>query len=255
MNALVDIQTRMAGALLTDPDALPADWFASGPVPLAAALQVHRDTVLGALVRALRLTFPTVDALVGETAFDRLAAAFAQAHPPARAHLSAYGEGFPKFLERVGPAAGPPSIGDVARFDLAIDRTIAAPMGDRRIAIDAGVCIVVPASLRALRLDHPADRIRDALDANDNDTVVALERAQGPYGLAIWRSGDEASVRPLGPPAALFLQALLAGDGADRALATATGCDPERALSAIQTEVFAAPFALITTNTPEGQPS
>ena len=51
------------------------------------ALQVHRNTIIGALVHALRLTYSSVDAVVGEAFFDQTAAAFAEHKPPTTARL------------------------------------------------------------------------------------------------------------------------------------------------------------------------
>ena len=88
---------------------------------------MHRNTVFGALAQALALTYPTVAALAGEAFFDRAAAAFATEAPPSEARLSAYGGQFPDFLATWPPAAELPCLGDVARFDLAIDRCGARP--------------------------------------------------------------------------------------------------------------------------------
>ena len=65
---LAVLQARMAAALLAgDADAqeLPEDLFA-GAHPGAVGLRVHRNTVLGTISNALRLSFEAVDRLVGE---------------------------------------------------------------------------------------------------------------------------------------------------------------------------------------------
>jgi hypothetical protein len=74
----------MAAALLAaDPAAqgLPEVLFA-GAHPGAVGLRVHRNTVLGALSNALRSSFKSVERLVGEAFFDRMAVAYARANPP-----------------------------------------------------------------------------------------------------------------------------------------------------------------------------
>ena len=247
MPALAELQALFARGLLDDPDALPAGLFAPGPVPAAAALRVHRNTVFGALAQALALTYPTVAALVGEAFFDGGVAAYAAATPPVEARLAAYGGGFPDFLEAWPPAAGLPCLGDVARFDLAIDRCASAPRLQRLLPLERAVVLSLPVSLVVLELGHPADRIRDAVEAGDDAALAAADLvAPSPCWIAVWRGEGGATARRLGPPAGLFLAELLAGGGADAALARA--CEAaavETALLAIQAEVFAAPFAAV----------
>jgi hypothetical protein len=244
--SLAELQAQMAHALLEDPDRLPRELFAPGPVPVEAALRVHRNTIFGALSNALALTYPTVVRLVGEAFFDQAVLAYADARPPVEVCLSAYGEDFPAFLQGYAPATGAPCLADVARLDLAIDRAGGAPYVERLIEIDAAVTLSTPVSLAVLELGGPADRIRDALEAGDDDALATLDPTPAPHWFAVWRADAGAAVRPLSPPAGLFLAALLAGRAAGEALVEAAayaGSDP--ALSAVQSEVFAAPFVSV----------
>jgi hypothetical protein len=238
---LPELQQAFVRTLL-DGAALPSSVFAPASTPATAALAVHRDTVLGGLTRALALTFPTVLALIGARAFERAAIAFAVARPPRRARLDEYGEGFPDFLDE-HPQDGPACLGDVARLDFAVDRAAAAPRLSRMLPIDAAVAMAVPVSLGVLTLAHPADLIRDAVEAGQGELPAATTGQ--PRRLAVWRSHAGASVLPLTGPAARFLEAMLHGAAAEAAVAAA-GADPEAALLAIQAEVFAAPFTVIT---------
>lgn len=252
MPALAEVQAAMAQALLSDPASLPSALFASGPVPAAAALGVHRNTVFGGLANALRLTFSTVDALVGEDFFDQAACAYAAFDPPRQARLDVYGDGFPDFLDAYGPASELTYLSDVARLDLAVDRVAAAqdlPLG-RLSPIDAAVALALPVSLTVLELRYPANLIRAALADDDEAGLARIDLAPNRRWIAVWRSGEGAMVRHLSLPAGAFLAALVAGRGADQALAAAGPSD--EALLAIQAEVFAAPFAIITPLTPEG---
>lgn len=246
MPQLAELQALFARALLDDPDRLPRELFAAGPIAAEAALRVHRNTVIGALAKALALTLPTVAALVGEACFDQVAAAYATAHPPAEARLAAYGGQFPAFLETAPQTAGLPYLADVARFDLAIGRAAAEPLAARLIGIEPGIVLSLPVSLAVLNLNHPADRIRDAVEAADEAALAALDLAPAPRALAVWRTEAGASARPLSAPAAAFLAALLAGCSAEEALAQAcAAAEPQEALAAIQSDVFAAPFAAV----------
>lgn len=245
---LAELQQRMARAILAgDLDALPP--VRRGPIPAKDAFAVHRDTVLGALCSALRLSFPTADVLVGEGFFDQAALAYVAEQPPRRARLSAYGAGFPDFLDAYPPALDLAYLGDVARLDLAVCDALAAPdLGvRRRVAIDADVALALPVSLTALSLEFPADLIRAGLEAGDDRALAAIDLAPRPRAVAVWRAGRQAAVRPLAPAAGAFLTEILGGASADEALAAVFAVHPPAAaLQLIQTEVFAAPFAQVT---------
>jgi hypothetical protein len=238
----------MALALLADPDALPAGWLRAGPVPLRAALLVHQNTVLGALVEALRLSCPTVDRLVGEAFFDHAAAAFAVALPPRRPDLGAYGEAFPDFLQRYGPTRPLPYLSDVARLDQALERAASGPQRrpGRTLALD-GASLTLSPSLAVLELDYPADDIRAAIEADDDEALGAVDLAARPRWLVVWRAGTDAMSRQVSPAAGVFLTRLLDDAGADDALNAALAAQPEADVPALlQRDVFAAPFATIT---------
>ena len=241
----------MAGAILEgDPAAMPA--LAPSPIAAAAAFGVHRDTVMGGIASALRLTFPTVAALVGEAFFDQMAQAFAGVRPPRRANLSLYGDDLPAFIDDYPHAAALAYLGDVCRLDLAVSRTLlkADEYVRRQIALDAAVSLALPVSLSVLALQSPADLIRDGVEADDAQALAAIDLAPAPRWLAVWRAGRTASVLLLSPPAGRFLAAVAEGSDAEAALA-ACASDPIAALSALQAEVFAGPFAQIIQTPPQ----
>lgn len=251
MPALAELQRWMAGAILHgELAAMPA--LASSPIAADAAFAVHRDTVLGGLAGALRLTFPTVDALVGEAFFNQMALAYVADQPPRGANLSFYGENLPAFIEAYAGAASLTYLADVARLDLAISRTLMRPDADVRsqTALDAGVLLSLPVSLAVLALQAPAELIRDGVEADDDQALAAIDLTAAPRWLAVWRAGRTASVLPLSPASGRFLAAIVDGDDADAALA-ACAPDPIAALQTLQAEVFASPFAQIIQTPPE----
>jgi hypothetical protein len=92
------------------------------------------------------------------------------------------------------------------------------------------------------------------MEAGDRQAVAGI--APRPRRLALWRAGAGASVLPLSKPAARFLDELLHGAPAERALAcAAVEGDPGSALLAVQAEIFAAPFAVVIPVTQEEDPS
>lgn len=238
MLPLADMQRDFARAVLAGD--VPGVRIASGRVPAAQAIQVHRNTVIGALVNALRLTYPSVDALVGEAFFDQAAANFAQSHPPGRGRLAGYGEGFIAFLAEHVPSL--PYLPDVARLDWAMDRATLAPDATKLFALDAAVTLEWPVSLALVRLDYPADEIRTAL--GDDAALLAIDMRAGPRDLLVWRRNGNVLTRAIRPPAAAFVETMLANSGADAALSAALAMSPD-ALGVIQSDIFCASFCTI----------
>jgi hypothetical protein len=249
--ALANLQRDVARAILEGAHALPAALFAAGPITPSEALSVHRNTVLAGLAEALALTYPTVKRLVGGAFFDQAALAYAVADPPIRASLSAHGGSFPGFLEAYPPAAGLAYLSDVARLDLALDQAGSAARLQRLFPIEDGLRLSLPVSLALLELQWPADEIRDALEAEDEAQLAAIELQRRARWFAVWRADTGAGLRTVSPAAFEFLGALLAGADAAAALeAAARDAGRDGALIAIQADVFAASFAQAVTDQP-----
>jgi Putative DNA-binding domain len=237
MSELARLQTRMAQALLDGRDGALGAEVRAGPVAAAEALALHRNTALHGLVNALRLTYPTVDALVGEAFFDQAALAFVEDHPPASPWLTGYGLRFADFLASYDFAADIPYLPDVARLDAAIEAVAGQSLGEDGLQLDLGpVLLTLDASLRVIALDYPAAAIRDAIE-DDDDALATIDMTPRRHGLALWRTPAGAALRPLGPTSTAFLKALLHGGDLEAALTD--GGDA----AMLQSEVFAAPFA------------
>lgn len=250
MLPLAELQCHFTHAVLEGE--VPAGLFA-GRVSLDEALSVHRGTVIGALVNALRLSYPTVEALVGEQFFDQTCRVFTKANFPATASLAAYGDGFADFLARFAPAAALPYLADVARLDRAVETVLRAPAREHRFALDASVSIDLPQSLTVLPLIYPADEIRAGIEDDAAMAKIVIEPAR--RFILVWRKGFDAAVRRVSAPAGHFLGALLASEGAEAVFHAAIADEPEaEVLSAIQAEIFAAPFCTIISTLEELQP-
>lgn len=243
MLSLAKLQRGFAQAVLAG-DAAGMD-FAQGCISAAAALQVHRNTIIGALVNALRLTYPSVDAVVGEAFFDQAAATFAEHNPPDTARLAGYGEGFADFLAAHVPSL--PYLRDVARLDWAVDRALSCSTAIRRIALDDCVALEWPVSLTLLSLSWPADAIKAALD--DDEALQGIDTAPSPRWLLVWRSGRHAMTRAISAPAAAFMEAMLAQRGSSEALGAAIALSDD-APAIIQGEIFTASFCKIISGDP-----
>ncbi len=246
MLSLAEFQFTMAADLL-DGGMRTARLLPGDPEIVKQALRVHRNTVLAGLANALRLGHPTVVWLTGEAFFDQAAMAFATERPPHLPCLSDYGDGFAAFLEDYRPAGAVPYIADVARFDRAIERCAnAGTISPILLSLDRETAIELDGSLVALSAEYPVERLRDACDCKDADSLEHLNMSPQPRNYAIWRGAEGAAVRSLSMPAATFLSAVLRGEAADAALAAALlHADPDEALALIRNEIFAAPFVRI----------
>ena len=244
---LMTLQSAMAQALLDGDFAGLEPHVRPGPVSAAEALGLHRNTVLYALSNALRLTFPTVDALVGEAFFDQAALAFVAEQPPARACLTGYGANFADFLDRYAPAADLPYLADVARLDALVETVGQLSLEQDGVMVDLGqATLTLDASLGLLSLNHPASAIRDAIETGDDAALARLDPAPGRFVHVLWRTPSGAAIRSLRPGSAAFLGALLAGGDADSALEAALAESDD--LTSLQTEILTAPFARLTIN-------
>jgi hypothetical protein len=230
--SLIEFQRQMAETLLQEAS--------------TEGMEVHRATVLNALVNALRLTFPTIVELTGQEFFDQVATEYARRNPPEGAVLYAYGDGFPHHLRLNDGARTLPYLWDAARYDLWIDR-VAHQAPDWRteaIAIDAELDVYLVRSLTCLRVDYPVNLIRDAIEAGHPEELSEVDMRPRARYFAIWRGPDGAAVKQLNAVSAGFLASILKGLDAGTALQLAVSQGPRNeALMAIHAHVVSAPFA------------
>src|SRR5438874_602171 len=90
--SLILRENQAVGAMLAD--RVPPD-----------RLDIYRNTIISGLTKALRLSCPVVERLVGAEFFDGAAQIFIQQHLPRAAYLDQYGEEFADFLRHFPPAA------------------------------------------------------------------------------------------------------------------------------------------------------
>jgi hypothetical protein len=212
MPALLELQQALRAQLLGD--ALPPDDDS------ARRVAIYRNTCLGTLINALRLSFPAVQRLVGAEFFDGGAREFSRRHPPASAWLNEFGAGFPGFLSAFAPAASLPYLAEVARLEWAVNRALHAddaPGLDlaRLASLDesarARVSFTAHPGLSLLRLEFPADAIWRAVLDQDAAAMAAIDLAGGPVHLLIERDAAGVQVRRLNAARWQFTARLCAG--------------------------------------------
>ena len=109
MPTLREVQQAVAHSLLARDDSAAVNHIVDDLVPAADRLRIYRNTFIGTLISALRLTFPVVERLVGQEFFEGSAAAFVERHPPRSAYLNEYGAAFGDFLAEFPPASSLPT--------------------------------------------------------------------------------------------------------------------------------------------------
>ena len=254
MPSLAETQTTLIDAIVHSRNDALLNLIAHSPISLERALRVHKSTVFGGLANALRLAFPTVDWLVGESFFDQAAAEYARMSPPAEADFGHFFEGFANFLADYSLAQSVPYLADVARFDRALDRAGQSKLdwAESAFDLDASTRLDLSASLSVLDTSYPVDDIRSAYETRDGDALSHIEIASVRW-LAVWRTQDRVTSRRLSASSGMLLHRLLSGCDLATALAAALAeARPESALQSIQAEIFAAPFARITTERIQG---
>lgn len=212
--ALRDWQAAFAADLIGDaPDA-------------GTRLAIHRHHVASSLVRALAVSFPTVEALVGAAFFGQAARVFAAQDPPTQPVLAEYGAGFADFIAAHAPAQGLPYLADMARLDWALNVAFHSPRGPRLTAANLSVLPADRLATLSLRLAagtalvcsrYPIDEIWRASRPDAADRQVDL--AGGAARLLVLRGIDGAAFVALDAGEAAFIAAV--GEG--RSLETAAG--------------------------------
>jgi hypothetical protein len=213
---LHDFQRSFASGLLkleggeALPDGLQVDALGFG---------VYAHHARASLSIAIENTFPITRRLVGAAFFAEMAGRFVAAHPPRHGWLSAYGEGFPKFVAQYSPAADLNYLPDLARIEWA--RVCAANAQDDPGLDLKSLAALDPAALESLCLSlhgaatlvhshFPVFDIWQAHQHADDEQIPRIKLAKGSQDILITRAAAlEVGVSLLSPGDAAFLTAVI----------------------------------------------
>lgn len=237
MPALRDLQAAFAAHLGGEDRVDLADAVVGDTLAAAARLRIHRHHVRHSLASALAATFPTVQALVGESFFGALAADFVGANLPGQPVLTEYGAGFPAYVAGHDRAATLPYLGDVARLDWALNLAYHAPMMPRLEPSDLagrpaerlfGVKLALAAGTMLIRSPWPIDRIWHATQPGASSETVSLD--EGSASVLVLRRLDDAAFASLDSAEAAFVEVvaggLSLGEAAESAFSSGAAFDP-----------------------------
>jgi hypothetical protein len=241
MPTLHEVQRAMRRSIVDHGDDAVADLLAPDGVPPAESLTLYRGNYAGALIAALRLSYPAIDRLVGAEFFAGAARQFIREMPPRMAWLYDYGGAFADFLAQFPPAAELPYLPDVARLEWAVNGAIHAvdcdgvTMSDLTRLADAdphALSFEPHPAIGLLRVDHPADRIWRAVLAGDEEALGKIDMAEGSSWLLVERGRAGIEVSRLSDAEGRFSAALFAGEPLDRAIEAAGEADMSQILAA-----------------------
>lgn len=238
MPTLLELQGAMRASLLhRDSEAISA--MLAGHIP-ADRLDIYRNTLIHTLTRALRLSFPVTERLVGEEFFEGAAQLFIAGHPPREAWLDRFGGEFPGYLRAFPPAGSIAYLGDVAELEWAVNSALhAANVAPLDVAALGAVgpkdqdriWFVADPSVSLLRLAFPVDAIWRAVLAGDDEALGKVDIESGPVDLLVERRETGIEVERLDEQSWLFLSSLCAGRPIEAALDMADNFDCAVALA------------------------
>lgn len=199
-----------------------------------ARLGIHRNTAIGTLVAALRLSYPAVHALVGAEFFEGAARRFMEVSPPRSAWLDTYGAAFPAFLESLPEAASLPYLPDTARLEWAVGTALHAPdttpldlasVARLAEASPEDACFSPDPAAQLLRSAFPVDAVWRAVLSRDDDALAAIDLHAGPVWLLVRRTAAGIDVERLSERQWRFTASLFAGHPLHAAMTDADAPD------------------------------
>ncbi|UNP89489.1 DNA-binding domain-containing protein [Aeromonas encheleia] len=121
MSELANLQQAFARGLLGEDDAILAQIHSSF-LPAESVLRVYRNHFILSLTEVLAGSYPAVKAMVGEAFFAAAARGFVLAEPLREGSVMHYGDGFGDWLAHLPTTVTLPWLGELARFEWALDR-------------------------------------------------------------------------------------------------------------------------------------
>ena len=193
-------------------------WVRQGGGRRERAVAAYRANASASAERALASAYPTVQAMLGEDSFARLARAAWRQSPPQRGDLAEWSGSLPQLLADNEDLREWPYLADAARLDWAVHRAgfaADAPAEHDTLHLLASrepeaVRLVLCPSLALLRSAYPIATIWAAHHAGADFSAVreALAAQRGEAAL-VYRTGWRVQVTEVDEPTARCVQALL----------------------------------------------
>ena len=213
MSALAALQQRFLDGVLADGPQAAGDIRGTPAFAVDQRLAVYANAYRRRLVEALLSVFERCASMLGDEAFDALALAYVETHPPRDRSLGRYGVDFPEWLRARDPeraiAAG------VAAIDAGLRRAFDAADAE---PLDRAALLALPvAAWAGLRFAWvPAlatGQVEAAAIEGWRDPTAPRDSAHGRSitAIAFWRRDGQTFFRSIAASEALLLERLRGG--------------------------------------------
>lgn len=220
MTRLADQQRRLQRAIVGVPTG-DADGLlrprVRGGAPL---LDIYRHAYRARLVEALRDNHDLLPRVMGDDAFDALAAAYVEAQPSRHPSIRWYGDELADFMATREDLVPHPALIDLARFEWALRAAYDA--ADAQPLVAEALAAVSPSAWAGLRLRPLPSAVLLGLAWRIGPLTQALRTAEtdaelpepepGHHRVLIWRPRLDTRWRSLEAPEGELLEAVFAGE-------------------------------------------
>ncbi|KPU61644.1 hypothetical protein AN403_5708 [Pseudomonas fluorescens] len=260
MPSLRELQDAVRRSIVDHDDVDAMAHIVADGIAAQERLSIYRNTFAQTLIRALRLSYPAVDRLVGTEFFDATAREYIAQQPPRSSYLDEFGGDFAAFLEGFAPCASVPYLPDVARLEWAVSCALhaadapALTIASLRAveATDyARLCFVPHPSVSIVRTGYPADTIWHAVLMDDDAALTTIDLSGGPACLMVQRGISGVQVDRVDGKVWHFGRALCSGCMLGLALDDHPGIDATAALAGLLAQGCFSGFRLASQTGPE----
>ncbi len=220
MSSLIDQQRALQHAITSAREAGGLLRGLSGRQPM---LGVYQHAYMARLIGALRDNFGVLPQVMGDEAFDALAAEYVTAHPSRHASIRWFGDQLPAFMQENEALVPHAALVDLARMEWGLRGAFDAADA---VAIDASaLAAVAPEQWAGLRFTllpsvqllamqwavEPVWKAMQSVEAGSGEEPELPEPQEHDHALLVWRQGLENRWRSIDPTHAALLRAVIRG--------------------------------------------
>ncbi len=204
MKALAGLQARFQQHLIDGDPGVIGDIAGADDEYRQARLRIYYNAYRLRLIAALGVDYPALKSFVGEPAFDKLAAAYIEAHPSTYRNLRWFGAALASFLRSDPTFSTQPVLAELAEFEWA--QGLAFDADDARQTSFEQIASVPPMHWPGLRfIAHPSLRLVESHwnviaiwhAHRDHQRVPAPTRRKLAESIAVWRRDFKTYFRTL----------------------------------------------------------
>lgn len=151
-------------------------WQAAGNTLPEAVLEAYRNNTREGRIRALQVTFPVVEQLLGVAAFSAYASDYVMQHPAIAADLDEFGNDFSEYLQHCQPLHEVPYVAEMAAFEW---------------CVQAARFACLQAALSSERLAQSNEQQLESLQVSTSVSLQRLSCAHNVHELWLWHRAPE----------------------------------------------------------------